>query len=104
MDRDSKFLPLSVIMVLSIMCSNLWCNNGFLAKPKLNTPPAEAEVLLTLDPGSAGEPGPAWPVSWTIQTEYGRNFITTMGHTPESFTDPVFMNHVEDGLAWTVSK
>jgi hypothetical protein len=57
MDHDSKLLPLSVIMVLSIMCFSLWCDNGFLANPKINTPPANAEVLVTLDFASAGERG-----------------------------------------------
>jgi uncharacterized protein len=66
--------------------------------------PVDAEILVTVDPASAGEPGPAWPVSWTTRTGKGRNFITTMGHTPESFSDPVFLNHVEDGLDWAIGK
>jgi hypothetical protein len=57
MDRDSKLLPLSVIIVLSIMCLSFWYNDGALANPKMNTPPANAEVLVTLDPASAGERG-----------------------------------------------
>jgi uncharacterized protein len=71
---------------------------------QLRAAPVDAEILVTVDPASAGEPGPAWPVSWITRTGKGRNFITTMGHTPESFTDPLFMNHVEDGLDWAVGK
>jgi uncharacterized protein len=71
---------------------------------QLIAPPVDAEILVTLDPASAGEPGPAWPVSWTTRTGRGRNFITSMGHTPESFSDPLFLNHVEDGLDWAVGK
>ncbi len=67
---------------------------------QLRSAPVGAEILVTLDPASAGEPGPAWPVSWTTRTGRGRNFITTMGHTPESFSDPLFMAHIEDGLGW----
>jgi uncharacterized protein len=71
---------------------------------QLHAAPVDAEILVTLDPASLGEPGPAWPVSWTTRSGKGRNFITTMGHTPESFFDPIFLNHVEDGLDWAVDK
>lgn len=71
---------------------------------ELLAPPANAEILMTLDPGSIGEPGPARPVTWTTRIGKGRNFITVMGHTPESYSEPLFLHLVEGGLEWAVGE
>jgi uncharacterized protein len=65
----------------------------------------EVTLLVTLDPVSIGQPaGPAWPVSWSRQYGGGRIFYTSMGHTIDSFSEPLFLQHVEGGFDWAVGK
>ena len=65
----------------------------------------EMNLLVSLDPASIGEKdvNPN-PVSWAHEFEGGRVFYTAMGHTPESFTEPFFLRHVEDGLGWVLRR
>ena len=65
----------------------------------------ETHILVTLDPASIGEKdvNPN-PVSWTHEFEGGRVFYTAMGHTPESYTDSNFLNHLAGGLRWVTAK
>ena len=63
------------------------------------------QTLATLDPTSIGEadvnPNPA---AWSHEFEGARVFYTAMGHTPESFSEPWFLRHVEGGLNWVLKK
>ncbi len=62
-------------------------------------------LLVTLNPVSIGQPaGPAWPVSWSRKYGGGRIFYTSMGHTIESFAEPLFLKHVSGGFDWAVGK
>ncbi len=65
----------------------------------------DVKILVTLDPASIGkEPGDAVPISWSHSVEEGRVFYTAMGHTAESFSDPLFLAHVEGGLRWALGE
>ena len=63
------------------------------------------QTLATLDPGSIGEkdvnPNPA---AWAKEFEGGRVFYTAMGHTPESYSEPWFLQHLESGLNWVLEE
>ena len=63
------------------------------------------QVLVTLDPGSIGEAdvNPN-PISWAHEFEGGRVFYTAMGHTEESWSDPIVMRHIGNGLRWTMGQ
>ncbi|HEX9954322.1 MAG TPA: ThuA domain-containing protein [Allosphingosinicella sp.] len=65
----------------------------------------EAQLLVTLDPASIGaaDVNPN-PVAWAKTFEGGRIFYTAMGHTEESYLEPLFLAHVAGGLRWTTSK
>lgn len=65
----------------------------------------EATLLVTLDPASIGEKdvNPN-PVSWAHAFEGGRVFYTAMGHTPETYADRNFLNHLAGGLRWVTAK
>lgn len=65
----------------------------------------EVRLLVTLDPQSIGEPdvNPK-PISWAQEFEGGRVFYTAMGHTTESYSDPVFMDHLAGGIDWTLRR
>jgi hypothetical protein len=64
-----------------------------------------SRLLLNLDPRSIGEEqaGPS-PMSWAREFEGGRVFYTALGHTPESYRDPYFLEHVRGGLRWTLRR
>lgn len=62
-------------------------------------------LLITLDPASIGEgDGPAKPVSWAHEFEGGRVFYTSMGHTSETYSDPLFLAHLGGGLDWALGR
>ena len=62
-------------------------------------------VLVTLDPASINQrDANPNPISWVKEFEGGRVFYTAMGHTPESFSDPLVMKHIAAGLKWTMHR
>lgn len=63
------------------------------------------KLLVTLDPKSIGQKdvNPN-PVSWAHEYEGGRVFYTAMGHTPESFRETNFLEHIAGGLTWVMTK
>lgn len=65
----------------------------------------ETQTLITLDPASIGQKdvNPN-PVSWAHEFEGGRVFYTAMGHTPETYSDRNFLNHIVGGLRWVMTK
>ena len=63
------------------------------------------KLLVTLDPTSIGEKDSnPNPVSWAHDFEGARIFYTAMGHTEESYSDQVFMDHLAGGLAWVLKR
>jgi type 1 glutamine amidotransferase len=62
-----------------------------------------ARILATFDPKSIGQtdPGPN-PISWAHEFEGGRVFYTGLGHTEESYAEPLFLNHIAGGLRWVL--
>ncbi len=68
-------------------------------------PRADVHVLITLDestysPGN-GAMGEDHPLSWCHNFEGGRSWYEGAGHTDESWTDPLFLQHVLAGVEWT---
>lgn len=66
----------------------------------------EINVLYTLDETSyqGGENGDYHPISWYHDFDGGRSFYTGMGHTNESFSDPMFMDHVYQGILYAIGE
>ena len=64
-----------------------------------------SKVLVTLDPQSIGEKdiNPN-PVAWTREINSGRVFYTAMGHTKESYSEPIFLRHLGLGLDWVLKR
>lgn len=65
-------------------------------------PGADVELLVTIDEASyqGGTMGDPHPISWAHDNLGGRSFYTAMGHTEESFTDPLFLTHLANGILW----
>ncbi|HXB30400.1 MAG TPA: ThuA domain-containing protein [Puia sp.] len=59
-------------------------------------------VLIKIDEKSyqGGKNGDNHPMSWYHDFDGGRSFYTNMGHTDESFSEPLFLNHVWAGLRY----
>lgn len=73
------------------------------------------KVLITLDEKTY-DPGRTWgdknrhtsmgnfhPVAWYQEYDGGRSFYTTMGHMPELYKDPWFLQHIYGGIYWAAT-
>ena len=67
--------------------------------PKIN-------VLATLDESSykGGKNGANHPVIWHHEFDGGRAFYTAGGHTPESYREPLFLQHLLAGIKYAMGK
>lgn len=64
----------------------------------------DVHVLVKIDETSyeGGKNGDNHPMCWYHNFEGGRAFYTEMGHTKESYTDPVYLQHVLGGLRYAM--
>lgn len=76
------------------------------ANPRWNS-----HVLASLDMSSVGvEQGPAdasrndYPISWIREHKGGRVFMTKLGHFPDVWTNPVFVQHLLQGMRMTAGR
>jgi type 1 glutamine amidotransferase len=60
-----------------------------------------AHVLATLDESTyqGGTVGPDHPIAWCKRVGKGIMWYTAMGHTEESFREPLFLKHIEGAIA-----
>ena len=68
-------------------------------------PSARVKVLLTIDENtySGGTMGDRHPLAWYHEYDGGRAWYTAMGHTIESYGEPLFMAHVLGGIMWAAN-
>jgi cytochrome c len=66
----------------------------------------DLKVLITLDEKSytGGTNGDFHPASWYHEYDGGRAFYTAMGHTSETYTEPLFIAHLWGGLEWVLGE
>jgi cytochrome c len=64
----------------------------------------DINVLFKLDETSykGGENGENHPIAWYHDFDGGRSFYTGMGHTNESYVDPMYLDHVYQGLLYAM--
>jgi type 1 glutamine amidotransferase len=43
------------------------------------------------------------PISWYHTYDGGRAFYTAMGHVPQNFSDPLFLDHLFGGIYWAAT-
>lgn len=67
-------------------------------------PPAAVTVHLTIDESSyeGGTMGAPHPMSWSRQMGRGKSWYTALGHTVESYSEPVFLDHLAGGILWVL--
>jgi uncharacterized protein len=64
----------------------------------------DLHVLIKIDEHSytGGTNGDNHPMTWYHDFDGGRAFYTEMGHTKESYTDPIYLKHILGGLAYAL--
>lgn len=62
----------------------------------------QINVVLKIDEKSyiGGHNGDNHPMSWYQEFNGGRSFYTAMGHTNETFSEPLFLNHLYAGIKY----
>jgi cytochrome c len=63
-------------------------------------PRGRVHVLATVDEQSytGGTMGADHPIAWCQNFDGGRSWYTAMGHTTESYSDPLFRRHLWGGI------
>ena len=66
----------------------------------------DVTVLVKIDETSyqGGTMENEHPIVWYQRFEGGRVFYTGLGHTSEAYSDPLFLQHLLNGLKWTMRK
>jgi len=59
-------------------------------------------ILINIDEKSyeGGEMGASHPMAWYHKFDGGKAFYTELGHTNESFSDPVYLKHILGGIQY----
>jgi type 1 glutamine amidotransferase len=73
--------------------------------------PKDLHVLLTLDESTVNygtqtnlKMGDFHPLAWYHDFDGGRSFYTELGHTDETYADPLFLNHLLAGIKYAMGK
>lgn len=66
------------------------------------SPAIKVVAVLDEDSYEGGENGRNHPIAWYHEFDGGRVFYTGGGHTDESFSEPLFLQHLANGLAYTI--
>ncbi|MFD1616312.1 ThuA domain-containing protein [Gelatiniphilus marinus] len=66
----------------------------------------DINVLITIDETTykGGTNGENHPISWYHNFDGGRAFYTAMGHTNETYANPLFLNHLLGGIKYAIGK
>ena len=64
----------------------------------------DVKVLISIDEKSykGGENGDKHPMAWYHNFDGGRVFYTELGHTNESFSDPMYLKHILGGIQYAI--
>jgi type 1 glutamine amidotransferase len=70
-----------------------------------SNPRPQVHVLLTLDETTyaGGTMGSDHPIAWYHNFAGGRAWYTALGHTSESFAEPLFLQHLWGGIVYAAS-
>lgn len=64
----------------------------------------DTHILLTIDEKSyqGGTNGDNHPMAWYHDFDGGRAFYTELGHTEESYSDPLYLQHILGGILYAI--
>jgi type 1 glutamine amidotransferase len=65
-------------------------------------PSSRVHVLARVDESTyrGGTMGASHPIAWCHMVGGGRAFYTALGHTTESYREPLFLDHLLGGIRW----
>ena len=71
-----------------------------------DAPGPNVTVLAALDETSysGGTMGASHPIVWCHSYDGGRAWYTAMGHTAESYAEPLFLEHLLGGIRWAAGE
>jgi len=98
--QQAKFVVTDQLHPSTSMLPKEWTRQDELYN--FNTPiPADKKVLIELDETSyqGGTMG-KHPIAWYGYCKKGRVLQTALGHTDESYADPLFLQHIEGAIKW----
>lgn len=66
----------------------------------------QVNVLLEVDESTyqGAVTGGKHPIAWYHDYDGGRSFYTALGHTPESFQEPAFLEHLAGGISYAMGE
>ncbi|WP_324678762.1 ThuA domain-containing protein [Hymenobacter sp. GOD-10R] len=66
----------------------------------------DLKVLATLDESTytGGTNGATHPIAWYHAYDGGRAFYTALGHTDESYSEPLFLQHLLGGIRYAIGR
>ena len=66
----------------------------------------DVKVLITIDENSykGGKNGENHPMAWFHAYDGGRAFYTEFGHTDESFSEPLYLQHLLGGIQYAIKR
>jgi type 1 glutamine amidotransferase len=69
-------------------------------------PRPEVHVLMTVDEATytGGTMGADHPIAWYHDYDGGRAWYTALGHTAESYREPLFLAHLSGGVEYATSR
>lgn len=64
----------------------------------------DVHVVINIDESSyhGGKNGANHPMAWYHEYDGGRAYYTELGHTEESFSDPLYLNHLLGGIRYAI--
>ena len=65
-------------------------------------PSQDVSVLMRIDEATyvGGNMGASHPMAWYHQFDGGRAWYTALGHTIQSYSEPLFLAHILGGIRW----
>lgn len=71
-----------------------------------HNPRGSVHVLMSLDEASyeGGQMGGDHPIAWAHEYGGGRVFYTALGHVPETFQEPLFLEHLFGAVEWAAGR
>ncbi len=66
----------------------------------------EVKVIMSIDEKTyrGGKNGDNHPIAWYHDYDGGRAFYTELGHTKESFADPLYQQHILGGIQYAIGE
>ncbi|HET6567858.1 MAG TPA: ThuA domain-containing protein [Rhodothermales bacterium] len=103
--QNATVLVLDKVFPATKMLPDRWKRFDELYNYRTN-PRGQVHVLMALDEKTyeGGEMGYDHPIAWVHKVGKGRAFYTGLGHTEDSYSEPLFLQHLLGGIQWAAGQ